>query len=71
MAVRRSYILAAFILRGIRSMQVFMEMHIAKRLPQRTLTACMGIEIVKILLKKRLQSLTAFHFYIDEDAVDA
>ncbi|CAE8685514.1 unnamed protein product [Polarella glacialis] len=69
--LRLTYTLAAFALRSIRSVQVLLEMHAARRGgPRHALHVCLRIEVVKLALKMLLRSRMPFAFYVDEDAIE-
>eukprot|EP00929_Paragymnodinium_shiwhaense_P008104 TRINITY_DN112035_c0_g1_i1.p1 TRINITY_DN112035_c0_g1~~TRINITY_DN112035_c0_g1_i1.p1 ORF type:complete len:393 (-),score=70.05 TRINITY_DN112035_c0_g1_i1:185-1363(-) len=79
--LRITYTAAAFILRGIRAVQVLLEMHATKtalnaasgqqRAPwRRTLMLCLRIEVVKLALKLILRKQMPFGFYVDEEALE-
>eukprot|EP00811_Abedinium_folium_P036723 NODE_9405_length_1426_cov_8.052348.p1 GENE.NODE_9405_length_1426_cov_8.052348~~NODE_9405_length_1426_cov_8.052348.p1 ORF type:complete len:346 (+),score=70.79 NODE_9405_length_1426_cov_8.052348:92-1129(+) len=68
---RRDYAKAGTALRGLRCVQLLMEMRALSSGGRRcALRACMLIELVKLFLRWRLKGLTPFSFYVDEDAAD-
>ncbi|CAJ1350616.1 unnamed protein product [Effrenium voratum] len=68
---RLSYMLAAFALRAIRSIQVLIEMDAFRRKGSKhALQVCMRIEIVKLALKIFLRFRMPFNFYVDEVAIE-
>eukprot|EP00931_Biecheleriopsis_adriatica_P119982 TRINITY_DN95134_c0_g1_i1.p1 TRINITY_DN95134_c0_g1~~TRINITY_DN95134_c0_g1_i1.p1 ORF type:complete len:374 (-),score=74.21 TRINITY_DN95134_c0_g1_i1:52-1146(-) len=70
--LRLTYTLSAFVLRGLRSIQVLIEMDAWRRKgPEHALRICMRLEVVKLVLKMMLRARMPFSFYIDEDAIEA
>mmetsp|Transcript_54981 Transcript_54981/g.102997 ORF Transcript_54981/g.102997 Transcript_54981/m.102997 type:complete len:374 (+) Transcript_54981:42-1163(+) len=68
---RLTYMLAAFALRAIRSIQVLIEMDAFRRQgSQYALRVCTRIEIVKLVLKAFLRFRMPFKFYVDEVAIE-
>eukprot|EP00438_Fugacium_kawagutii_P024382 Skav213358 [mRNA] locus=scaffold317:228916:230104:- [translate_table: standard] len=68
---RLGYMLAAFTLRAIRSIQVLIEMDAFRRKGSKyALQLCTRIELVKLVLKIFLRLLMPFNFYVDELAIE-
>ncbi|CAE7420207.1 pex16 [Symbiodinium pilosum] len=68
---RLTYMLAAFALRAIRSIQVLIEMDAFRRRGSKeALKVCTRIEIVKLVLKVFLRMRMPFSFYVDEVAIE-
>ncbi|CAK9092029.1 unnamed protein product [Durusdinium trenchii] len=68
---RLSYMLAAFALRAIRSVQVLVEMDAFRRQGAKyALHVCTRIEVVKLVLKIFLRFRMPFNFYVDEVAIE-
>lgn len=68
---RLSYMLAAFTLRAIRSIQVLIEMDAFRRKGSKyALQVCTRIELVKLVLKIFLRLRMPFNFYVDEVAIE-
>lgn len=68
---RLGYMLAAFTLRAIRSIQVLIEMDAFNRKGSKyALQVCTRIELVKLALKIFLRLKMPFNFYVDEVAIE-
>ncbi|CAE7938475.1 pex16 [Symbiodinium sp. KB8] len=68
---RLTYMLAAFALRALRSIQVLVEMDAFRRKGSKhALRVCFRLEIVKLVLKVFLRLRMPFSFYVDEVAIE-